>query len=977
MPATVPAEVLLRLLGPVELLVDGEPRDLGSAKQRCVLAVLLLEPGPVRTETLIDGVWNDDPPDGARAALYSYLARLRKALCGTGIEIRRRSGGYVLDTGAARVDVREIDESTVDLWRGEPLGGLSGAWVERVRTGLRRRRLAVLTEWAGARLASGAAEEVAELLAPEVAVAPTAEPLIAGYLRALHRIGRTGEAVELYRDTVRRLDEELGAVPGPALTEVYREIAAGRGPALLPPSPAGFVGRSRQLAELDQLAGGIVLVTGMAGAGKTALAVTWAHRAAEHFPDGQLYLNLRGYSAAEPVRPLQALTMFLHALGVAPSEIPFDEAAAAALYRSLLATRRMLVLLDNAGSVAQVRPLLPGTDGCVAVITSRQRLPGLIVDEGARAVRLDSLPEPDAVELLANIVGVERISADPTGTAALVAACGRLPLALWIAAANLRDDPALAIAEAVAAHGSDAVRAAFDQSYLRLAEDERRLFRLLSSHPGPDLTAEAAGALAGVPPALARRLLDRLVSAHLVELATHPRYAVHDLLRQYAGERARVETDPTERAAAAHRLGEFYLHSTHRAVRLGAPALAMVPVEVAHGPVAELSEESALGWLDAERTNLVLLCTNASELGMPDLAWQLSGLLRGYFQVRPYNPDWSRVIDAGMAAACRSGDPVAMATAALAKGYLFRMRGPARSAVRTFEEAAAHAERAKWTVGVAAALTQLGLVYPRIGRAEAGVDALERAISLARAEGDPAIEGTAHGNLGSVCADRGLLGRARAHLLAELSLLRLAPSRYRQANAVADLGLVLGQLGEFTAAIEAHREGLRLAEDLGHRSLQAHAEINLAAGYLSLGRLEEAAARARQAIVVAVNLRLRGIQAEALSVLAAVEDAPARHEQAVRAAHESGDSRTLVEVLTRRAERGTRMSDVDAALAVAREHGYRVFEARALCAAAAVHLSDGRVTEAAEFARAALALCRETGHRPGEDRASALLSRMA
>jgi DNA-binding SARP family transcriptional activator/tetratricopeptide (TPR) repeat protein len=947
----VPVE--FRLLGPVELLVDGEPRDLGSAKQRCLLAILLLEPDrPIVTETLIDRVWGDDPPSEVRNALYSYLARLRKALHGTGVEITRRSGGYLIDLGEAAVDLWQaaalIEESDVDdrierleraldLWRGEPLAGLSGSFVDRARARLHQRRVAVLTEWAGRTLGSGDAHAVVTRLAPAIKAAPTAEPMIATYLRALHKVGRTAEAVEGYHATVRTLDEELGVPPGPALTAVYRDLTGI--PAQLPAAPPGFVGRQRQLAELDDLASGIVLVTGMAGVGKTAFAVTWAHRAAARFPDGQLYLDLRGHSPAEPVRPVQALAGFLHALGVASGQIPFDETTAAGLYRSLLATRRMLVVLDNAGSAAQVRPLLPGSGESVVVITSRHRLSSLIVDEGARPLRLDSLPAEDATTLLTRALGPKRVTAESAAVAELITACGRLPLALRIAAANLLDEPRRRVADyvaALAARGSDGIRTAFGLSYQRLDHDQRRLFRLLACHPGPDFTAEAAAALAGIDAGLAGRLLDRLAGAHLVESAAHPRYALHDLLRQYATERMVEETRPEERATAVLRVGDFYLRSTDRAVRLAAPALALPTISTPDGPVADLSEDTALGWLDAELTNLTLLGTNATRRGRPELAWQLAGLLRGYFQLRAFDTRWMRMIDAGLAAARRLDDPMAIAHATISQGYLFRLRGPASAAVESFEEAIRVAERAEWTVGVAAALTQLGLVYPRVGRVDAGIDALVRAIELGRAEDDAAIEGTAHGNLGWVCNDHGLLDRAWSHLSAELVLLRVAPSKYREANALDDIGQVLAQLGDFATAIDNHRAALALSRELGHPTLQAYAQVNLAACYLKIGRLDEAADQARAALGLAVTLRVRGLEAKARSILAGVDDLAGRpaagqgHRDAVRVARSSGDGRALVEVLTRLAERGTSLSDVDAALEVAREGGYRAFEKRLL-----------------------------------------------
>lgn len=397
----MPADVWFRLLGPVALTIDGEHRDLGSAKQRCLLAILLIEsPTPVPVDVLVDRLWSDTPPDCARNALHSYVARLRSVLRAAGAAVQRRSGGYTLDIGDARVDMRQIVtllerggdragrlSAALDLWLGEPLAGLTGAWPETIRAGLRRKRLGLLTEWAGLLLAASRPAEVVLRLRPEMDTFPLAEKLIARYLRALCDIGRPAEALERYDDLVRRLAEELGAEPGPALKAVHQTLTATR-PAQLPPAPTGFLGRDQQLADLDELTNaGIVVVTGTPGTGKTALVLAWAHRVRGRFPGGQLHVDLRG-AAGDPVRPGAALAGFLDALGIAPDQIPRDDREAANLYRSVLATRRMLVVLDDAGDAAQVRPLLPGSDGSVVVVTSRQRLTGLVVGEGARKLAL-------------------------------------------------------------------------------------------------------------------------------------------------------------------------------------------------------------------------------------------------------------------------------------------------------------------------------------------------------------------------------------------------------------------------------------------------------------------------------------------------------------------------------------------------------------------------------------------------------------
>lgn len=530
-----------RLLGPVEARVGGGRVDLGPAKQRCVLAVLLAQAGrPVPTDVLIARVWGTTPPAEARGTLYSYLTRLRRILAGTGAGPERTAGGYVLAVPADRVDLHRF-MAAGDLaaacaqWRGEPLYGLSGDWVEQVRAGLRRRHVALLAAWADAALAAGDAAAVVERLGGALDEYPHAESLIEVFLRALRADGRTAEALEFFEAKRTQLRADLGVRPGVALREIHRQLL---GPATVKPgrppaAPAGFAGRSAALAQLDDAAlsaASVIVISGPGGVGKTALALTWSQRVG--LPDGCLHIDLRGYARGEPMRASEALSTLLQALGVAPEDVPIDDASAAALYRSLLAGRRMLVLLDNAGSAEQVRPLLPGTPGSLAVITGRDRLGDLVANVGARRVCLGPLDDDEAIELLCRTLGEDRVHGDEAGAAELAASCGRFPLALRIAAAHLVEQPALSLGRYEAP--TFAVHASFALSYRRLPDAERRVFRLLGSHPGPDFTVETVVALTGLPPAKAKRALRLLASANLVEQRTSARFAFHDLLRHYA-----------------------------------------------------------------------------------------------------------------------------------------------------------------------------------------------------------------------------------------------------------------------------------------------------------------------------------------------------------------------------------------------------------------------------------------------------------
>lgn len=526
-----------RLLGPVEARVGGVRVDLGPAKQRCVLAVLLAQAGrPVPTEVLVARVWGDKPPAEARGTLYSYLTRLRRILAGTGAGPERTPGGYVLAVRKDRVDLHRFTTGK-DLaeWRGEPLYGLSGEWAEQVRAGLRRRHVELLAAWAEEALAAGDAAVVVDRLGGALDEYPHAEGLIEVFLRALRADGRTAEALEFFEAKRTQLRAELGVRPGVALREIHRQLL---GPATVkrfPAAPAGFAGRTAALAQLDDAvlsAASVIVISGPGGVGKTALALAWSQHVADLFPDDCLHIDLRGYTSGEPMCASEALSTLLQALGVAPEDVPLDDASAAALYRSVLAGRRMLVLLDNAGSAEQVRPLLPGTPGSLAVITGRDRLGDLVANVGARRVCLGPLDAAEAIELLSCALGADRVHGDETGAAELAALCGRFPLALRIAAAHLAERPGLSLGRYVLP--AFAVQASFALSYRRLPDAERRVFRLLGSHPGSDFTAETVAALTGLPPADAKRALRLLASANLVEQRTSSHFAFHDLLRRYA-----------------------------------------------------------------------------------------------------------------------------------------------------------------------------------------------------------------------------------------------------------------------------------------------------------------------------------------------------------------------------------------------------------------------------------------------------------
>jgi tetratricopeptide (TPR) repeat protein len=972
----MPTEVEIRLLGPVEVLVGGARVDLGPARQRCALAMLLYNLGqPVTTEALIDGLWGLSAPPNTRNTLYSYLSRLRRALRDTGLHIRRQAGGYLIDAAAGQVDVHRND---LDLWRGEPLSGLPGPWAEQVRAELRRHRLNLLIEWAGRESGEGHAQPVADRLRPAVVEYPLAETLIAHFLRALHALGAHEEANTCYLKTVDRLAEELGAQPGTMLTSAHEESMKDSG---LPAVPADFVGRNRELAALEA-SNSILVITGTGGVGKTALAVTWAHRTGDRFPDGRLYVDLRGYSQAEPLGPIEALAELLRALGVSPEEVPLEQDAATGLYRSLLANRKVLVLLDNASSADQVRPLLPGTASSLALITSRDRMAGLMVAEGARALRLESLDEQESLALLTADLGATRVGAEPHAAQEIAQSCARLPLALRIAAANLRDDPAMTLAEYVSRLRPDSygpIHAAFDLSYQRLTPELRQLFRLLSLHPGPDLTPDVAAALMETPRETASRQLGRLASAHLIEPRNRGRYMFHDLLRQFAKVRTEQEDAPAVREAAGQRVGMFYVDTADRAAALGAPTLARLPLPQPRfaGPRLD-TDAQALDWLDAEHPNLMALALTPPS---PEMSWYLSDILRGYVQIRAYHVEWRAVAQSAIRMATEHGDDRAIASAWLSLGYLYRVRELHDLAIHSFNEAKTHAGQGNWPAGTATVLTQLGWVYPKVRRSKEAIDCLHLAIDIAAAAGEPAIEATAHGNLGSAYERLGRLPEALIHLREELRLTRAnSASKYREANALSDVGAALCALGDFTEAVAHQEQSIQLATELGASSLEAYMRVRLASTYAEADALDDAVREAQLSMPLAGTLVFRDIEAEACSVLGYVEGRRGHpepafrwHEQALRAAEHAGDPRVLTWATTLFAEHSRSIPAAERALTLAKDFEMKVFEARASNAMALACLAAGDTAEATGHATRSLLLSHETGHLPGSVRAQSTL----
>ncbi|MGK5739445.1 AfsR/SARP family transcriptional regulator [Micromonospora sp. URMC 103] len=1037
-----------RILGPVEAWHDRDRLPLFGTKPRTVLATLAVTPNqPVSTARLIDLTWGAHPAPTARRVLHQYLSLLRRALPAD--VIVRKPAGYVLrvpgetvdsvrfgaltsagraalDAGDAATAASLLDEALA-LWRGpaladvtDELAAAEGPPLEELRATARAGRIE-------AELALGRHAELLPELRRLVADRPLDERLRAQLMLALHRADRRAEALDVFTRGRHLLRTELGIEPGAALQRLHRRILAAD-PALAappsavttvepptappPPDPdaapttAGpvprprqlpavgqhFVGRQRELARVGRLltdaSSGTpaIVISGMAGAGKTTLAVRAARAAADAFPDGQLYVNLHGHGTEPELTAREALHHLLGGIGVPAREVPADVQQAAALFRSLTADLRLLVLLDNARSAEQVRPLLPGGAATRVLVTSRERLLGLVVREGAERVEIDALDEADAVELIGRVAGPETVAAEPDAARDLARRCGLLPLALRIAAVDLPvgiERPVAARARQLAGRsrlpllrtGDDSasgVTAVFHHSYDRLAPSAQRVFRFLGLLPVTEFDRSLAVALAGGPADEVEPSLLRLADAHLLTVGPGRRFVVHDLLHEYAGGLTRNRDPAEERAAAVRRVHRWYLDRAASACRLLAPQL--LQVDTAAPPSFFAGPAEAVTWLDEEYDHLRSLTLRAAERGVPDLAWRLALALRVKFLAARDIDAWLTVTRAGLRAAEAQGQVKAVAALCLSLAIAHVLEGRPNEAIAHSARARRLSRRIGWTEGDLSARSLTAVQLSRMGRTRAAERQLAHTVA-AHGDAGGAQVAVALNNLGVTRILTGRLADAAADLAEALRRHERAGAKRGAASALINLGVLSLWRGQLGQAYEQLSRAAERYEELGDVEGRAAAAGHLAVVRMFQGDLSGALRTAVRGLAALRTVTDPLAQALVLHSLGTVRLelghrrlAAAYFRRALRLSDQADAAQGRVLALLGLSRAHLASGDTDRAgrdaaeaAALARECGYRQYEGMAGTLLAETALRAGDRAGAQRLARAAADLLRDVG----------------
>ncbi|CCH21760.1 AfsR/SARP family transcriptional regulator [Micromonospora lupini] len=947
------------ILGP--LRVGGGGSTVTAGRDRIVLAMLLLRAGRlVPVEELVDAVWEDRPPATARAQLQTCVSRLRRRLGELGLApetIVTDPAGYGVRTGpsdldaqvfvrgveAARaaaaagrlVDARTGYRDALALWRGPALGGIPSRSVRRRAQALDEQRLTTLEECVDVELRLGRGAELIDELAESVDQHPLRERLRAQLMLALSSVGRQADALAVYREGRRSYADELGIEPGVELQELHQRVLAGdlalAGREARPIAPVrslpraigDFTGRQQTLARLvkDVEAGArIQLIDGMAGSGKTTLAVHVATALADDYPDAQLYIDLHGHSERTPLTPAAAVATLLRQLGVPAERVPTNQDDRLALWRTELAGRRALLVLDNAATADQVTPLLPNGSHCLILITSRRRLVG--VDEG-RPSSLPVLDTDEGVELLGHVVGVDRVAAEPEAAAEVVRRCGHLPLAIRLAGARLAHRPRWRIADlaerlstrpdplAEFEAGDRSVGRAFALSYAQVSPVAQRAFRLLGLHPGVRFDNAVAAVLAELTLPDAQDLLDELVDAHLVEEAEPGRYRLHDLVREYARTLVAEPERAGERRNAIERLLDHHLHVATAIARkrelTSAYSLIVVAAPIRADLVTIVAEQGR-GWLDENLALWTALVRLAETEGFLQQCWQLA---RACWHAQFESGRLDELIEthsAGLRAAEELGDDRAVATMLnyLASAHhrlgnfsestqvmersleIFRRLGLRREYRNTlgnlgtsyaarfefrrarecYDGARALATRMRDKESLANELNNLSMTLLLWGRTDEALRTARRHLGIAREVGGVRRIGSALGHLGMIRHRMGDVGPARRLLRVALRIKRQVGARFGEGEVLNEIGMMEREAGRPERAADLHRAALVAMTEVGDRVAQCGSRNLLARAILDQGDVTSALDLHRRVLADAAAMGARYEQARALEGIA-------------------------------------------------------------------------------------------------------------
>ena len=985
-----------RALGPIELWSAGRHHDLGRARARSILAMLLLTPRAlVPVETLIDRLWDTQPPAKARDSLSVYVARLRASLrqaVGDDARLVGRAQGYLLDVDPETVDVhqfrrlrRQADSLAASgdyeqaagllreadgLWRGQALAGIGGDWAARMRDALEEERRAAILERVGCELDLGRHADLVGELRQLLVQYPSDETLVAHQMTALCRSGRPADALSLYRETRGRLVEEQGTEPGALLSELHQRIlgrdsglavrpsrrspAGAAPPDTLPPETAEFVGRDKELASLTGEHGGvpgIAVIEGMPGVGKTALAVRAARLVSGQYPDGTLYLNLHSHDPGSPsLDPAEALHRLLEMMSVPAAQIPETVGERTALWRAHLSRRHAVVILDDAAGHDQIGPLLPVLSRCLILITTRRRLP----DFGGRSLTLGVLPADQAITLFRRIIG-ESQAADADQIAAAVELSGRLPLAIQLTAGRIAQDgpPGLSglideLSHSPARLGDTGVAApevtaAFDLSYRALEPDHQQFFRRLGVSPCPSFSLPTAAALGGCTLAEAEKALVALLDYHLLTQAPSGQFRFHDLIHGFAATRATEDDPGTGQRQALGRLLDYYLLTTDRADRVLHPLRRRAPVPPAQLPAGSPAlgtQEDAAGWLESEWRNILQAARYAGRHEWKHKCADLIDLLTDFMEIRAYWDEAAAAHALALQASRDIADPARIARAALALSAVRQQTGRHEAAIPLAEEAAAIYRSLADRSGEAGALDLIGVAHQRTARSREALACFEEARMLYRAAADSRGAADTLSHSGIACWYLGRYREADAQMREALALYRDIGDRRGEAAVHNNLGRVHLSSGYHRDALGAYEKSLQIFREIGGPQSEAILHHNIGSVHRYKGSYGEALAACRRALTIYRDIGDLLDEAEVLNDIGAIYQSASCYDEAL--------------VHHQRAR------------LIAEDIGNLSQQLIALRLIADIYRGSGRYGEALDHYHAALRLSREIGEPYGE-----------